>query len=130
MTFLHTLPFSLSLFPLSLSPPSTPPSLSPLALSLLHTHVRTQQLYSDGQTNSDFNLKVLLKWFILALVHAAVCFFLFSYAYLGKVVREGDDGLVPFGTAVLQVAVTRGSIRALEYVASHHHTIRTGNRIC
>jgi hypothetical protein len=92
--------------------------------------VRTQQLYSDGQTNSDFNLKVLLKWFILALVHAALCFFLFSYAYLGKVVREGDDGLVPFGTAVLQVAVTRGSIRALEYVASHHHTIRTGNRIC
>ncbi len=74
-------------------------------LSILQTRAHAQQLYSDGQRNSDFNLKVLLKWFVLALVHAAVCFFLFSYAYLGKVVREGDDGLVPFGTAVLQVAL-------------------------
>ena len=119
------LPVSLS----SLTFPALNPSLplSPFSLSLLHTRAHKQQLYSDGQTNSDFNLKVLLKWFILALVHAALCFFLFAYAYLGKVVREGDDGLVPFGTAVLQVAATHGCIKALEcaleYVASSYYRI-------
>mmetsp|Transcript_44480 Transcript_44480/g.65162 ORF Transcript_44480/g.65162 Transcript_44480/m.65162 type:complete len:363 (+) Transcript_44480:132-1220(+) len=63
------------------------------------------QLYSDGQENSDFNLKVLLKWFVTALVHAAICFFLIAYTYWGKVVREGDDGLSPFGTVILQALV-------------------------
>jgi magnesium-transporting ATPase (P-type) len=65
------------------------------------------QLYRDGQLNSDFNLRALFKWYALANLHACGCFFLISYTYMGKVVREGesDDGLYPFGTVVLQALV-------------------------
>ena len=58
-------------------------------------------LYRDGQVNADFNLRVLGKWYLSAIMHAAMCLFLPAYTYLGAVTRAGDDGAVVFGAIVL-----------------------------
>eukprot|EP00960_Hanusia_phi_P007272 207099-Hanusia_phi.AAC.6 len=73
------------------------------------------QLYQSGQQQRDFNMRVLLRWFLTGIYHTVICFFVASAIFMNMTVKPtwAEDGHVVFGTIVEQAIIAVVNIKLL-----------------
>ncbi|EKX38131.1 hypothetical protein GUITHDRAFT_43842, partial [Guillardia theta CCMP2712] len=73
------------------------------------------QLYMSGQQQRDFNMRVLLRWFLTGIYHTVICFFIASAIFMNMTVKPtwAEDGHVVFGTIVQQSIIAVVNLKLL-----------------
>jgi len=77
--------------------------------------LQNPELYREGIENRDFNMGVLARWALAGLLSTTFCFFIPTAIAVGKIASSTgqDDGLLPFGTNILQALVIAVNLRLL-----------------